>query len=158
MVHPETGHIIPWYGRLSGFVVLNYPINIAMMYASKSFLIPIIWLNSSQTAILNFSNRNTTSSYTDKDIYWGYFGAIAVTAPIVLSIRFLSAQYINRIRIPMLRFISTNLTTWIAASFAGITNLSIVRRKELKDGIAVFSPITGLYQGRSRYAGSVAVW
>ena len=97
MVHPETGHVIPWYGRLSGFMVLNYPINLAMMYASKSLLIPIIWLNSTHTAILNFSNRNTTSSYTDKDIYWGYFGAVTVTAPLVIAIRSLSAPYLNLI-------------------------------------------------------------
>ena len=138
--------------------MLNYPINVAMMYASKTMLIPFIWLNSTHTAILNFSNRNTTSPYTDKDIYWGYLGAIAVTAPLVLSIRSLSATFISNIYSPMVRFVCTNLTTWMAASFAGMTNLSIVRRKELKEGIAVFSPITGLYQGKSRYAGSLAVW
>lgn len=61
-----------------------------MMYAQKA-LIPVIWMNSTHTAILNFSNRNTTSSYSDKDIYWGYLGAILATAPLVLGIRYLSA-------------------------------------------------------------------
>lgn len=61
------------------------------------------------------------------------------------------------IKFPIVRLGLTNLTTWMAASFAGITNLAIVRRKEIKEGVAVFSPITGLYQGRSIKAGSKAV-
>ncbi len=129
-----------------------------MMYAPSRLLIPLIWTNSSHTALINFANRNTTSSYNDKDIYLGYFGAVGLTVPIVLVIRSLTAGHIDGIPFEMWRFLARNFTTWMAASFAGMTNLSIVRRKELKDGIAVFSPYSGHYLGRSRVAGSQAIF
>ena len=61
MPNPESGEIIPYPFRMSGYVPFNGPICVAMIASqSTAGLLFWAWMNQSQNALVNFYNRNAS--------------------------------------------------------------------------------------------------
>lgn len=88
-VHPDTNEIIPFYMKLSGFVVFNMPLVFAVLFAKQTpiFNAGAQWANQTYNAGMNYGNRNASSSYTVADLGKGYSGAVAVSMSIALFTR-----------------------------------------------------------------------
>lgn len=65
-IHPDTGDKIPFYCRMSGFILFNTPIlfGVLMTKQTPMNIIFFQWLNQSYNAGLNYGNRNASSPYT----------------------------------------------------------------------------------------------
>lgn len=85
---------------------------------------------------MNYGNRNASSDYTVKDLTRGYLGAVAVSVSIALGSRILLKNALSSLKGP--KFFVLNATlNYLAAAFAGATNLALMRFKELEEGIEV---------------------
>ena len=79
---------------------------------------------------MNYGNRNASSAYTHVDIARGYLGAVVVSVGIALGSRTLLANALKTLKGP--RYFVLNATlNYLAAAFAGATNLALMRFKEL---------------------------
>lgn len=66
-VHPDTKEIIPFYMRLSGFVVFNMPLVFAVLFVrnqTPAFNAAMQWANQTYNAGMNYGNRNASSPYS----------------------------------------------------------------------------------------------
>ena len=93
MPNPETGEVIPPPFRMSGYVPFNGPICVAQVGStSTAGLLFWAWANQSQNALVNYFNRNASSTMSNKDLSQSY--TIAVTA--ALSVGFVLATAIKK--------------------------------------------------------------
>ena len=89
-VHPDTNEIIPFYMRLSGFVVFNVPLASAMLFMpgqTASMNAFLQWVNQTYNSGLNYGNRNASTLYTSVDLLAGYAGAVVASMGIALASR-----------------------------------------------------------------------
>ena len=66
-VHPDTGYVLQHHFRMSGFVYFNIPILFAMLftpYQTPMFNATMQWVNQTYNSMLNYGNRNASSTYT----------------------------------------------------------------------------------------------
>lgn len=94
-VHPDTQKIIPFYMRMSGFVVFNMPLVFAVLFTRNQtpmFNAGMQWLNQTYNAGMNYGNRNASSKYTTSDLARGYAGAVVTSVGIALVGRTLCAN------------------------------------------------------------------
>lgn len=94
-VHPDTNEIIPFYQRLSGFVVFNAPILLLVMFTpnqTPAFNATMQWVNQTYNAGMNYGNRNASSEYTTTDLARGYSAAVVTSVGIALVSRSLMAK------------------------------------------------------------------
>ena len=138
-VHPDTGKVIPFYMRMSGFVVFNVPLVFAVLFTKNQT--PLMnagfqWLNQTYNAGMNYGNRNASSQYTTSDLGKGYLAATVTSVGIALFSRTLFASTLHRLQGPSLTFANSSLN-YLAGAIAGASNLAFMRYKELSDGIKV---------------------
>jgi len=158
-VHPDTGRIIPFYMRLSGFVPFNAPLVFAVLFVrtqTPQFNAAVQWLNQTYNAGLNYGNRNASSKYTAGDLARGYGAAAAVSVSIALSTRIVLAPQLARLSGARL-IIANAALSYLAASTAGASNLALMRSKELWEGIEVQDEEGTVTYGNSKKAGRKAV-
>lgn len=94
-VHPDTNEIIPFYMRLSGFVVFNTPLVLITLFTrnqTPAFNAMMQWINQTYNAGMNYGNRNASSPLTTTDLARGYVGAVAVSVSIALLSRIALAK------------------------------------------------------------------
>ena len=63
-IHPDTGKIIPFYMRMSGFVIFNVPIAFAVLFTPNQtplFNATFQGINQTYNAAMNYGNRNASS-------------------------------------------------------------------------------------------------
>jgi CxxC motif-containing protein len=67
-IHPDTGERIPFYFRMSGFIIFNAPILFGVLMTAQTPLNIMFFqlVNQSYNAGLNYGNRNASSPYTSK--------------------------------------------------------------------------------------------
>jgi sideroflexin-5 len=138
-VHPDTGEIIPFYMRMSGFVIFNVPIVFAVLFAKNqtpTWNAAFQGVNQTYNAGMNYGNRNASSSYTLQDLGKGYGAALTSSVLIALFTRRLFAGSLKNLQGPSLTFANSFLN-YFAGAFAGATNLVMMRYKELSEGIKV---------------------
>ena len=73
---------------MSGFVPINVPI-IFLMIMAKPTPVNIVlgqWINQTYNALMNYCNRNATSTYTVNDILKGYASAVTVSISLALTL------------------------------------------------------------------------
>jgi len=131
-VHPDTGDIIPRPFRMSGFVVFNGPICVAMV-ASTSTL-PLLfwsWVNQSQNALVNFYNRNASSPMTNETLVKSYVAAVGLA----LSVAFGLATFVQRKYSPDKAKVLLRYVAFPSAVVASSLNCYIVRSPEIETGI-----------------------
>ena len=158
-VHPDTQQVIPFYMRMSGFVVFNVPLVFAVLFVKNqtpAFNAAMQLANQTYNAGMNYGNRNASSTYTLKDLGRGYCGAVATSVGIVLAARTLLAKKIATLRGPRLILMNA-LLNYFAGASAGAANLALMRSKELKEGITVQNKEGTVDYGKSVKAGRKAI-
>jgi hypothetical protein len=110
-------------------------------------------MNQSQNALVNYFNRNATSSASDAALAASYGGAVTSA----ISIGYGLSQAVKRLASPeraatLLKFIAMP-TSMVASS----VNCLIMRWPETRKGISVYSPESGKEVGLSRIAAVKAI-
>ncbi|CAI2373929.1 unnamed protein product [Moneuplotes crassus] len=157
-IHPDTGEIIPFYCRMSGFVYFNCPIlfGTLMCPQTPANIIFFQWINQSYNAGLNYGNRNASSPYTKKDIIRGYSGAVATALTISVSLNKIFSGVTSKMT-GTKRFIVSTSFNWFAISLANAANCSLMRFKEIQEGISVKDE-SGFEYGKSKIVGKTALF
>jgi len=158
-VHPDTNQIIPFYMRLSGFVVFNAPIVLMVMFTpnqTPAFNAFMQWVNQTYNAGMNYGNRNASSEYTTQDMARGYSAAVVTSVGIALVSRTLMAKKLASLSGPRLLLMNAFLN-WLAAAFSGFANCTLMRQKELFEGIKVYNKDGTVCYGKSKEAGKRAL-
>eukprot|EP00352_Strombidinopsis_acuminata_P005714 CAMPEP_0176357876 /NCGR_PEP_ID=MMETSP0126-20121128/15112_1 /TAXON_ID=141414 ORGANISM="Strombidinopsis acuminatum, Strain SPMC142" /NCGR_SAMPLE_ID=MMETSP0126 /ASSEMBLY_ACC=CAM_ASM_000229 /LENGTH=83 /DNA_ID=CAMNT_0017711723 /DNA_START=586 /DNA_END=837 /DNA_ORIENTATION=+ len=83
---------------------------------------------------MNYGNRNISSTSSVSDLAKGYTGAVVTSCGIAFTSRTLMAKQLSALKGS--RYVLANAgLSWLAAAFAGASNLMLMRFKELQDGI-----------------------
>ncbi len=136
-VHPDTGKTIPFYMRMSGFVYFNVPIVMAVLFTKNqtpAFNAFLQFVNQTYNAAMNYGNRNASANYSVQDLGMGYTAACVTSVGLALYTRTAFKGLLNRLTGPRYLFFHTFLN-FISAAFAGVANMSLMRYKELQDGV-----------------------
>lgn len=138
-VHPDTKEIIAAPMRLSGFVPMNVPIILILMFTKNQtpvFNAGMQWVNQTYNAGMNYGNRNASSAYTNSDLLRGYFGAVTASLTISYTTRTLLSSQLATLAGPRLALANAALN-YTAASISNVANCSLMRWKETQEGIYV---------------------
>lgn len=167
-LHPDTGEIIPLPFRMAAHVPVN-AVLLCGMLSSKSVLGTGCWqfLNQAFNAAQFYHNRNATTSALNDDtiIFASFLGAItgSVGVGVVLRNAALRAESIasktignNRPSAIRSATIFGNCVPFLAAAAAKPLQISLMRQRELQEGVEVFDK-ENISRGNSRIAGQVAV-
>eukprot|EP00352_Strombidinopsis_acuminata_P009013 CAMPEP_0176351688 /NCGR_PEP_ID=MMETSP0126-20121128/10421_1 /TAXON_ID=141414 ORGANISM="Strombidinopsis acuminatum, Strain SPMC142" /NCGR_SAMPLE_ID=MMETSP0126 /ASSEMBLY_ACC=CAM_ASM_000229 /LENGTH=79 /DNA_ID=CAMNT_0017702341 /DNA_START=586 /DNA_END=825 /DNA_ORIENTATION=- len=79
---------------------------------------------------MNYGNRNISSTSSVSDLAKGYTGAVVTSCGIAFTSRTLMAKQLSALYV-----LANAGLSWLAAAFAGASNLMLMRFKELQDGI-----------------------
>eukprot|EP00924_Labyrinthula_sp_SR-Ha-C_P006063 snap_masked-scaffold_65-processed-gene-0.42-mRNA-1 protein AED:0.15 eAED:0.15 QI:81/0.4/0.33/0.66/0.8/0.66/6/0/410 len=127
-LHPDTQEIVPQPFRMSGYVPYNGPICAAMMLTtSTSGLVFWNWVNQSHNALVNYFNRNATSTTSNSTLITSYLGAVGSAMTVAFT---LSKVITNQ---SLLKFIA-----FPSSMVASSLNCYIMRRPETQTGINIF--------------------
>lgn len=84
--------------------------------------------------MMNYGNRNASSSYTISDLSRGYIGAVAISMSIAMFTRTFFASTLKRLKGGKFMIFNAFLN-YVAGASAGAANLILMRYKELVEGI-----------------------
>uniref|UniRef100_A0A7S3IEW7 Sidoreflexin n=1 Tax=Strombidium inclinatum TaxID=197538 RepID=A0A7S3IEW7_9SPIT len=158
-VHPDTGEIVPRPMRFNGFAYFNVPLISTMLFMKNQtplFNAALQWLNQTYNCGVNYGNRNASSNYTMTDVGRGYFGAVLASITIAMGTRRIFASQLSKAKGSKLILMNA-LLNLVAASIPGATNLTIMRAKELSEGIEVQNEDGTVTYGKSVAAGRKAI-
>ncbi len=149
--HPDTNEKIFLPFRMSSYTPTNIPVVALMLIPNMNWMgiVGSQWLNQSANVGFNYFNSNKSSPLSNKDIYMGYAGAVGVSCAIALGLNQLKKS--GRIPLGI-----TPYFTFFAVSMASTSNLLLMRRKELVNGIAVYDE-NGNALGTSKVAAKIAI-
>lgn len=153
-VHPDTGEVIPLPFRMSGYVPFNGPVSVGLIMATRTpWILFWQWMNQSQNALVNYFNRNATSSASDAVSAASYGGAVTSA----ISIGYGLSRVVKRFASPeraatLLKFIAMP-TSMVASS----VNCMIMRWPETRTGITVYERNSGREVGVSKIAAEKAI-
>ena len=114
------------------------------------------WINQTYNAMLNYANRNATSTYTRKDIATSYFIASTSSISVALTVRRLLKSRTAAAKGATL-YMLNSFGSFVACASAGFLNAWFMRQTEIKKGIDVLDPETGEVMGKSQKAARKAV-
>ena len=155
--HPDTGEKVPMLFRMCTFVPVNMPIIFGMVCTPQTLINVIFWqwINQTYNACWNYSNRNATSTFTNKELAMAYGGAVSSSVGIALVGRKLGQRFgISTGAISKIRLVN-GLVSLAALSTAGFLNLFLIRYNEMRKGITVTH--NGKSMGISKKAARTAV-
>lgn len=144
---------------MSGFVIFNVPIVFAVIFTrnqTPAFNASMQAVNQTYNASMNYGNRNASSAYTLQDLGQGYVAATTVSVLIALYTRRVFASTLKTLSGPSLTIANSTLG-YLAGAFAGAANLSLMRYKELTEGINVQSKEGEQTYGKSKVAAKKAI-
>lgn len=157
IIHPDTGEKIFLPFRLSAFVPINVLVCAGLVMPNPSVGATIFWqwINQSYNIALNHANRNASNTMTNEQIAISYVTAVTVSCSVALGMRKLVdtafATFRESVKNSIRMFIP-----FTAVSIAGVANVCIMRRNEMKDGIQIKDE-EGNVLGNSAVAGKRAV-
>eukprot|EP01121_Diplochlamys_sp_Union-15-3_P006111 TRINITY_DN16622_c0_g1_i2.p1 TRINITY_DN16622_c0_g1~~TRINITY_DN16622_c0_g1_i2.p1 ORF type:complete len:322 (+),score=38.33 TRINITY_DN16622_c0_g1_i2:52-1017(+) len=156
-IHPDTGEKIPMPFRMSGFVPFGVPIVVGVLLPNPTMLSTAFWqtLNQSHNALVNYSNRNATKPFSMNTFIQSYLGAVASAVGLSLSLNAL-VERSTRLK-PATRYFVQKFVPFPAVALAGVCNVVLMRRNELKTGIDV-KDANGLVVGTSKIAAQKALF
>lgn len=151
--HPQTGEKVFLPGRMSFQVPGNMLITGCMMTFYKSTPAVIFWQTVNQTfnAIVNYSNRNASTSVSNEQLGLAYVAATSSSVLTALGFNKLIAKNPRLSAGPLGR-----LVPLIAVAAANCVNIPLMRQQELKNGIAI-ETASGEYAGSSKRAAMDAI-
>jgi len=151
--HVQTGEKLFIVGRMSFQVPGNMTITGCMMtfYRSTPAVIFWQWANQSFNAIVNYTNRNASVSISNEQLGQAYLAATSASVVTAVGLNKLIA------RSPTLsNGLVGRLVPLMAVAAANFVNIPLMRQRELKDGIEVYSP-DGTVVGNSQIAAKSAL-
>jgi len=158
VIHPDTGKPIPCIFRMSWFVPSNLPIILGMLTSRPTpFNIAFWqWINQTYNAGWNYSNRNATSPFTNKELAMSYIGAVGASVGVALLGGRLTRRFQTTTGSRAKQVFLNGALAVSAMCIAGFLNLYLIRSAEMKKGIHVFH--NGVDHGISRKAAEIAVF
>lgn len=153
-MHPQSGDVVPSLFRVSACIPCWTPMAAGMLMSPATPFWRVFWqfVNNSYDAGFAYSNRNTTNDQETYEILRNYAMGVCLGSSIALG----SDAWIARS--PRLRAnpVFSRLVPFVAVAGAASSNVLIVRRNELTEGVAVFNS-QDEEVGRSATAGRMAV-
>jgi len=140
ILHPDTNEPIFMPFRFSFFAPAQFiiiPLVIAPSTIASPFRTTIMhWANQSYNAGCNYANRNISSPTSMRTLAEGYTGAVASSVILALG----ATAVVNKAgALPKLLQSTFRIGfPFLACAVAGCTNLILVRKEELSDGIQLF--------------------
>eukprot|EP01111_Echinosteliopsis_oligospora_P010455 TRINITY_DN3253_c0_g1_i1.p1 TRINITY_DN3253_c0_g1~~TRINITY_DN3253_c0_g1_i1.p1 ORF type:complete len:213 (+),score=38.10 TRINITY_DN3253_c0_g1_i1:269-907(+) len=132
-IHPDTGKKIPIPVRLSAFLPVNVIICAGMLMPNPSVGATIFWqwINQSYNIAMNHANRNASNEMPTSQIVQSYVTAVSVSCGVALGLRHL----VDKALATASAALRSNIKMFIpfaAVSIAGVANVCIMRRNEMK--------------------------
>lgn len=129
-VHPDTGEVIPLPFRMSAFVPTNLLVVGGMLSPSNGLTATIFWqwINQSLNVAVNYSNANKSVPMDMKEVGTAYAGATGAAVALAVGL--------TRIVTP--GTLLARLVPFASVASAGCVNVSLMRWKEIRDGVTVF--------------------
>jgi hypothetical protein len=156
-IHPDTGKLIPKPMRFSAYLYANIPINFGFLLSAPTTMNIVLWqwINQTYYVGVNYSNRNASSKFTNKDLWIGYSLAVFASIGMGLGVK----KFIQPFKSSFTgskAFFFMFAISFVANSAANGTNLMIIRSKEFREGIPVITK-DGEEVGISKKCGRSAV-
>lgn len=129
-VHPETGEVIPLPFRLAAFMPTNLLIVVGMLNPANGLGATIFWqwVNQSLNVAVNYSNANKSVPMDMKEVGVAYAGATAAAVTLAVGLT----------RVVPKGSVLARLVPFASVASAGCVNVSLMRWKEIKNGVSVF--------------------
>lgn len=137
IIHPDTGEKIFMPCRMSGFVPFGSVTVIGLLLPNQTLTQMVFWqwINQSHNACVNYSNRNAGKSTDNMKFVVGYIGAITSACSIAVGLSILLKRS-NAFK-PATKLLIQRFVPYPAVATASVSNLYLMRRNELKEGIEV---------------------
>jgi len=155
MIHPQTGDVIPLYGRFCAFVPMNIPVLTGMLSVTSPAGIALFQvLNQSYNVLMNVCNANKTNPPPPWKIGAAYAGAVTVSCSIALGLD----RVVQRLKTPgVWGALARVLVPYTAVATAGCANLLFMRANEMQTGVGVETE-SGESVGISKSAAKKAIF
>ena len=142
-IHPDTHELIPWFLRFSTFIPMQVPIYLSLVLPAPTPFNTILsnWFNQSYNAIVNYGNRNASSTYTTTDMLKGYTAATTSSVFVALGIRKALEKRTKTMGGAKL-LLFNSFSVMIASAVGGFLNAWFMRQCEMERGIDVMDPKT----------------
>lgn len=151
ILHPDTGEKLFMPFRMSGYVPFGTPICVGLLLPNPTMAQTIFWqwLNQSHNACVNYANRNATKPTSMQTFMQGYAGATTAAVSIAIGLTLLvrRAQAFK----PATRMLIQRFVPFPAVATASVTNVLLMRRHEVHQGIEVLDS-KGAVVGTSKNA------
>ncbi|KAI8889292.1 Tricarboxylate/iron carrier [Backusella circina FSU 941] len=154
-IHPDTNEPVFLPFRMSSFVPTNMVLVAGMLLPNPSIKSIIFWqwLNQSVNVAFNSANANKTTPMSLKETGIAYASAVTTSCALAVGLN----QSVPKLNIsPQLKSLCMKLVPFTAVAAAGTVNVFLMRGKEIRDGIDVFTE-QGESVGKSKQAGLSAV-
>jgi len=138
IIHPDTGEKIPLPFRVSAFLPVNVVICAGLLIPNASIATTVVWqwINQSYNIALNHANRNASNAMTNRQILESYAAAVSISCGVALGMR----QAVDKLLVSTPHIVKNSIRMFIpftSVSLAGVANVYIMRRNEMKEGIQV---------------------
>ncbi|GAA5811756.1 hypothetical protein MFLAVUS_005199 [Mucor flavus] len=154
-IHPDTGEAVFLPFRMSCFVPTNMILVAGMLLPNPSIKSILFWqwANQSVNVAFNSANANKTTPMSVKETAIAYVSAVTTSCAIAVGLN----QSVPRLKVsPNIKSLCMKLVPFTAVAAAGTVNVFLMRGKEVRDGINVFTE-EGEQVGKSKQAGLSAV-
>ncbi|KAG1110496.1 hypothetical protein G6F42_015314 [Rhizopus arrhizus] len=154
-IHPDTGEAVFLPFRMSCFVPTNMVLVAGMLLPNPSIKSILFWqwANQSVNVAFNSANANKTTPMSLKETGIAYVSAVTTSCAIAVGLN----QSVPKLNVsPTIKSLCMKLVPFTAVAAAGTVNVFLMRGKEIRDGIDVFTK-EGQSVGKSKEAGFSAV-
>jgi tricarboxylate carrier len=156
IIHPDTGEKVFLPFRMSAFVPVNIPIVVGMINSTGvAGTLFWQWFNQSYNVAVNYANRNASNSMSTQQILASYAGAVFTSCSLAVGLGKM-AKMLEK-RSGAIGTVAGALVPYTAVASAGAVNVFLMRRNEMKVGIAV-KDRDGNVLGTSKQAGKTALY
>lgn len=101
---------------------------------------------------MNYGNRNASTPYTTEDLANGYIAACVVSIGIAMGSRYIFANFLKSQK-GQRQILANAVIGYFSAAIAGVANLSCMRQREMKNGVALMNKSGDTCYGQSSIAG-----
>ncbi|KAL0097651.1 Tricarboxylate/iron carrier [Phycomyces blakesleeanus] len=154
-LHPDTGKPIFLPFRMSCFVPTNMILVAGMLMPNPSIKSILFWqwANQSVNIAFNSANANKTTPMSIQETAVAYVSAVTTSCALAVGL----SQAVPRLKVsPSLKSLMIKMVPFTAVATAGTVNVFLMRGKEIRDGIDVYTA-EGESVGKSKKAGLAAV-
>ncbi|KAI8366089.1 Tricarboxylate/iron carrier [Radiomyces spectabilis] len=154
-IHPDTGEPIFLPFRMACFVPTNMVLVAGMLMPNPSIKTILFWqwANQSVNVAFNSANANKTTPMSLKETGVAYVSAVTTSCALAVGL----TQGVPRLNVSAsMKRLMMKLVPFTAVAAAGTVNIFLMRGKEVRDGINVYTA-DGEMVGKSKTAGLTAV-